>query len=249
MDSAFKNSDTDASVHPEDGNSMALYYGGANASYQALISEYLTTNLGAIGSVTPELPNNIVPYVEGFEVKGHLTVRQTQRALDLIRLSWGWYLNNPNGTNSSTIEGYYDDGSFRYQNDGYDKTGSYPSHAHGWSTGPTESLTSYVLGLTPTAPGGSTWQFAPQFGDLRWVQGGFTTPLGKFSAHWNLTSKGYTMRYNVPSNSTGTILLPSKSKGPRTVVDGKVLRGSYDNSTGLTTIGAIGGKHSITVMY
>lgn len=226
---------------------MALYFGGANSTYQAQISEYLTTNWGPIGAITPELPNNIVPYVEGFEIKGHLAIRQTQRALDLIRLSWGWYLNNPYGTGSTTIEGYYDDGSFRYQNDGYDDVGSYPSHAHGWSTGPTDALTSYVLGLTPTAPGGSSWSLAPQFGDLTSVQGGFTTPLGKFSASWNLIGVGYVLTYTVPANTKGTLVLPSRSKAP--IILGATSKASYDASTKLTTLTASGGTHILTVLY
>jgi hypothetical protein len=144
---------------------MALYFDGANASYTAQISKQLTTNWGPVGAVTPELPGNIVPYVESYEVKGHLTIRETQRALDLMRRSWGWYLNNPYGTESTILEGYYEDGSFRYANDGYDYSGSYPSHAHGWSSGPADALISYVVGLRPTAPGGSKWTLAPQFGD------------------------------------------------------------------------------------
>ncbi|TVY89802.1 hypothetical protein LAWI1_G008167, partial [Lachnellula willkommii] len=94
---AFKNSDTDASVHPEDGNSLALLFGVADSSKTQSISAQLTSNWGPIGAICPELPNNIVPYIEGFEIKGHLVARQATRALDLIRRSWGWYLANPYG--------------------------------------------------------------------------------------------------------------------------------------------------------
>ncbi|TKA79702.1 hypothetical protein B0A49_01458 [Cryomyces minteri] len=247
--SAFKNSDVDGSIHPEDGNSMALLFDGADAAYTARISHQLTTNWCPIGAVTPEQPYNIVPLVESFEIKGHLAIRQTQRALDLVRLSWGWYLNNPYGTGSTTIEGYLDDGTFRYANDGYNADGSYPSHAHGWSTDPTDALTSYVLGLRLTAPGGSAWTLAPQFGDLKAVEGGFTTPLGKFSASWKLTSGGYTLEYDVPENSTGTLVLPSKSKAACVELDGRKEDGRWDTSSGLTMLNASGGKHKFTVKY
>lgn len=81
---------------------MALLFAGALPQYALNISTQLTTNWGHIGAITPELPHNIVPYIESFEIKGHLAIRQTQRALDLIRRSWGWYLNNV----SSLLQNY-----------------------------------------------------------------------------------------------------------------------------------------------
>lgn len=229
---------------------MALFFGGVNSSNAAQVSKQLVTNWGPIGAVTPELPGNVVPYVESYEIKGHLAVRETQNALDLMRLSWGWYLNNPYGTESTIMEGYYEDGSFRYANDGYDAAGSYPSHAHAWSTGPTDALISYVVGLRPTAPAGSRWILAPQFGDLSSAEGGFTTPLGKFSASWKLQRGGYTLEYNVPADSSGTLVLPSGSKQPQIHWNGQGGgQGTYNNSTGLTEVAAKGGIHSLTVVY
>lgn len=229
---------------------MALYFGGANSSHTAQISQQLTTNWGPIGAITPELPGNIVPYIESYEILGHLAVRETQRALDLIRLSWGWYLNNPYGTESTTIEGYFEDGSFRYANGGYDAAGSYPSHAHSWSSGPTDALVSYVVGLRPTAPGGSEWILAPQFGDLKSAQGGFTTPLGKLSASWKLQPHGYTLKYDVPKDSTGTLVLPSNLKQPQILWNGKKdIHSTFDRLTGLVTVSAPGGKQTLRIIY
>lgn len=229
---------------------MALYFDGANSSHAAQISKQLVSNWGPIGAITPELPGNVVPYVESYEIKGHLAVRETQRALDLMRLSWGWYLNNPYGTESTIMEGYYEDGSFRYANDGYDSAGSYPSHAHGWSTGPTDALISYVVGLRPTVPGGSRWSLAPQFGDLTSAEGGFTTPLGKFSASWKLQRGGYTLEYDVPAVSSGTLMLPSGSKQAQVRWEGRRrVQGNFHNSTGLTEVAVPGGKHTLTVVY
>jgi hypothetical protein len=48
------------------------------------------------------------------EVKGHLAARQATRALAFMRLSWGWYLNNPFGVNRTMIEGYLQDGTSGY---------------------------------------------------------------------------------------------------------------------------------------
>ena len=178
---AFKDSDAEGSIHPEDGNSLALYYDIADPSYFQTISSHLTINWGPIGAKCPELADNIVPYAESMEVKGHLAARQASCALKLIRLSWGWYLNNPYGTGSTCIEGYSQDRTFGYRaKSGYGGDYSYTSHAHGWSTGPTHALSTYVLGLQLTSIGGKTWSLAPQFGDLTSVEVGYTTPLGKF---------------------------------------------------------------------
>ena len=254
--SAFKDSDTDASIHPEDGNSMALVFNAANSSYVQSISEQLTTNWGPIGAVCPELPGNLVGFTQSFEVKGHLAARQATRALDLMRLAWGWYLNNPYGTNSTCIEGYLSDGSFGYRaTTGYDNDYSYTSHAHGWSTGPTDALTSYVVGLQLTGPGGSTWTLQPQFGDLTHAEGGFTTPLGPFSASWTLINGGYTVSWGFPAGTSGTVLLPAANaagKQPNVTMDGNaraMTAVEYNASAGLMTFNEQGGSHSVKVIY
>lgn len=254
--SAFKDSDTDGSIHPEDGNSMALFFDVANSSYVSSISQQLTTNWVSIGAAAPELPNNIVGFVQSFEIKGHLIARQATRALDLIRRSWGWYINNPFGTASTCIEGYLSDGTFGYRsNAGYANDASYTSQAHGWSTGPTDALTSYILGLTLTQPAGSQWQLAPQFGDLTYAEGGFTTPLGKFSANWTLIQNGYTISWGAPSGTVGVLVLPPASESktqPSVELDGMPMalqEGEYDSGTGLTTIKTTDGSHTARVMF
>lgn len=63
---------------------------------------------------------------------------------------------------------------------------SYPSHAHGWSSGLTSALSNYILGLDVVEPAGSQWTLAPQFGDLMHVEGGFAMGLGAFSALWSV---------------------------------------------------------------
>ncbi|EMC96992.1 glycoside hydrolase family 78 protein [Baudoinia panamericana UAMH 10762] len=208
---AFKDNNTNTTLYPQDANSMALLFGVVSdtSTMAQNISLRLTDNWTPIGAETPELPNNISPFISSFEIQGHLTIGQTDRALDLIRRSWGWYLNNPNGSQSTVIEGYLTNGSFGYRNyRGYNYDSSYVSHSHGWSSGPTSALTNFVLGLQVTGRAGSTWRFAPQFGDLTSVQGGFTTILGKFQASWNVTGGGYVVELSVPQGTTGEVVLP-----------------------------------------
>ncbi|KAJ9631871.1 hypothetical protein H2203_000271 [Taxawa tesnikishii (nom. ined.)] len=193
---AFKDNATATTLHPQDANSMAVLFGvvpasSASNSRAQSISQKLTRNWTPIGAVAPELPENISPFISSFEIQAHFTIGQTNRALDLIRRSWGWYLHNPNGTESTVIEGYLQNATFGYRSSrGYSYDASYISHAHGWSSGPTSALTNYVLGLSVTDRAGSKWSLKPQFGDLTSVQGGFTTILGKFEAGWNVTGGG-----------------------------------------------------------
>lgn len=247
---AFKDNNTNTTLYPQDANSMALLFGVvSNTSSQAQsISERLTDNWTPIGAETPELPNNISPFISSFEIQGHFTIGQTQRALDLIRLSWGWYLNNPNGTESTVIEGYLTNGSFAYRNyRGYDYDASYVSHSHGWSSGPTSALTTYVLGLSITDRVGSSWSLAPQFGDLTSVEGGFTTTLGKFQAAWNVTDNGeaYSLSWSVPVDTRGTVMLPTLPAGCAANV---MWNGRHMGALrGGATMGVVGGKHMVAV--
>ncbi|KAF4547188.1 Hypothetical protein D9617_54g000220 [Elsinoe fawcettii] len=215
---AFKDNATSTTLIPQDANSMAILFGvvppptspATNLSSRAeSISSALTRNWTPIGAETPELPGNISPFISSFEIQAHLTIGQTQRALDLIRRSWGWYANNPNGTGSTVIEGYLTNGSFSYRSSrGYGYDASYPSHAHGWSSGPTSALTEYVLGLSVVGRQGSEWRLAPQWGDLSSVQGGWSTGLGKFEAGWSRGENGTEVWWRTPVGTRGTVSLP-----------------------------------------
>ncbi|CZR60718.1 related to alpha-L-rhamnosidase B [Phialocephala subalpina] len=252
---AFKDSDRAVNDirYPQDGNSLALYYDLANSSHSRNISNYLFSNWGPIGAKCPEMEFNIVPFIESMEIKAHLAAHQATRALDLIRLSWGWYLNNPYGTESTFIEGYLEDGSFGYRaNAGYENTYSYVSHSHGWSTGPTHALSTYVLGLQLASPGGKTWVIAPQFGDLKSVEGGFTTNLGKFSVKWVAADNRFVLQYNAPSGTSGRLILPASiEQMPTITANGKlVAQVVYDASKGLVTLeNQLGGVSMIEVTY
>ncbi|RDW62430.1 putative alpha-l-rhamnosidase protein-2 [Coleophoma cylindrospora] len=249
---AFKDNATATALHPQDANSMALLFNVIDSDEKAQsISSKLTNNWTPIGAVAPELPENISPFISSFEIQGHLAIGQTARALDLIRRSWGWYLNHPNGTQSTVIEGYLQNGTFGYRSSrGYAYDDSYISHSHGWSSGPTAALTTYVLGLSVTSPVGKTWKLAPQFGDLTSVEGGFVTSLGKFQAKWEITKLGYLLEFVVPVGTEGQLVLPYLSSGvvPKISLDGKVVHGgnvSLAASSALLTVA--GGIHSVIV--
>lgn len=189
-----------------------------------------------------------------------MAARQASRGLDLIRRAWGWYLNNPYGTQSTCIEGYLADGTWGYRDTtGYDNDFSYTSHAHGWSTGPTDALTSYIVGLTITAPSGTSWSLAPQFGDLTSAEAGFTTPLGKFSAKWTKQGNGYSIVYAMPPGTTGAIRLPTDNAqadvAPKVTVDGVAVAAvvkrdaGFNSTAGTIDIDGEGGDHTVVVTF
>jgi hypothetical protein len=241
---AFKDNATDTTLHPQDANSMAILFGVVDAERAAGISDKLLKNWTPIGAVAPELPENVVSFISSFEIQSHFEVQKPARALDLIRRSWGWYINNPNGTESTVIEGYLANGTFGYRSSrGYGYDPSYVSHSHGWSSGPTSALTNYIVGLSVTSPLGQTWNLAPQFADLQHAEAGFTTSLGKFQASWVKEKEEYTLKFSVPKGTKGTLTLPfvTASKKPSITINGdRVTKGlTYSGET--ATFGVIGG--------
>ncbi|KAF2973186.1 hypothetical protein GQX73_g414 [Xylaria multiplex] len=250
---AFRDNATDVRLYPQDANSLAVVFNITSAEQDRSISSRLVENWNDIGAVSPELPGHISPFISSFEIQSHFLAGNAPRALDLIRRSWGWYLNHPNGTGSTVIEGYLEDGSFAYRfNRGYPHA-SYTSHAHGWSAGPTSALTNHVVGLTVTGPAGQTWSFAPQFGDLEFAEGGFTTALGKFQASWAIGNAGKSYSFNIatPAGTEGSALLPrvSGSREAKITIDGET--GIYEVRTVNKLEGYAltihGGTHSVLV--
>ncbi|CAN9188782.1 unnamed protein product [Alternaria alternata] len=216
---AFRDNATLTTLHPQDANSMALLFGlvSPSSAQAQSISTALTKNWTPIGAETPELPGNISPFISSFEIQSHFTVGNTHRALELIRRSWGWYANHPNGTGGSTvIEGYRTNGTFGYRQErGYGYDPSYVSHAHGWSSGPTSALTEFVVGLRVVEPAGREWVVEPRFGDLSEAEGGFVTGLGKFRVGWVRKKDGgeYTVGIETPVGTKGSVRLPLEGLG------------------------------------
>lgn len=250
---SLRDNETATTLHPQDANSMALLFDlmANDTSKIDRISSSLTKNWTPIGAEAPELPNNISPFISSFEVQGHFATGHTDRALELIRRSWGWYLNHPNGTGSTVIEGYLTNGSWAYRNyRGYSYDATYVSHSHGWSSGPTSALTNYIVGLQVTERLGSSWSLAPQFGDLTHAEGGFSTKLGLFSAKWEIEDRGqkYVLSWDVPEGTQGEVKVPALPKGEIGKVSvGDLEKGKVSKDKAFSfTVG--GGKGRLTVM-
>jgi alpha-L-rhamnosidase len=69
---------------------------------------------------------------------------------------------------------------------GYDTFGEcwgWGTPVHGWSSTPTRDLVSYVLGVTPDAPGYTRVRVAPAPGPLTQLEGAVPTPFGLVTVH------------------------------------------------------------------
>ena len=192
-----------STLHPQDGNSLAVWYGVAPQDRAQRISAALTTNWNAYGATTPEHDGQIATFPGSMELQAHLQAGDTTTALDLMRREWGYMLDSPLGTGSTFWEGYLADGQFGYG-------GAYMSNAHGWATGPTSALTFYVVGIRPTTIDGG-YDIAPQTGGLHDVQGSLRTPMGDIRVAWNHDngSRTFTEQLDAPPAAVHQVEVPT----------------------------------------
>jgi hypothetical protein len=208
-----------SSVHPQDGNSLALWFGLVDSADKAWsVSQRLRANWNAYGAQTPERPGSIATFPGSMEVLGHFAANDDQAGLDLIRLEWGYMLNSPNGTHSTFWEGYLADGSFDYG-------GAYMSHAHGWATGATSALTYFVLGVAPEATRGIDYHVIPHPGDLNRAAGRLTLAGGPVEVSWarDSASGTFTERISAPLSLSGRVGVPMFGKKSAISIDGQLV--------------------------
>jgi hypothetical protein len=208
-----------SSLYPQDGNSLAVWYGLVDSSAKASsISHALTRNWNGYGAQTPEKSGAIGTFPGSMEVHAHFAAADDQIGLELIRREWGYMINSPLSTHSSFWEGYLSDGTFDYN-------GTYMSHAHGWATGPTSALTFDVLGIAPDDTKPLAYQFIPHPGDLTHVEGRLTIPAGPITASWrrDLSSQNFDQQFTAPANSSGTVGVPTFGRQIRVSINGELV--------------------------
>lgn len=208
-DASLYNDNTTTSLHPQDGNAMALFFNLTRDTTQAkALSKALETNWNSFGPVTPELPDVISPFISGVEVLGHFAAGEPDRALELTERLWGYLLDSPEMTGSTLAEGLAANGSLYYRGaSGYNYDAAYTSMSHSWSTGPLVALTTKLAGLELS--GWFRWTFAPQpGGGVQQVQSGFRSPFGQFYVSWRLENGGFSANVSVPETTTGEVVLP-----------------------------------------
>jgi len=202
----FKDNET-TTLMPQDGNSWAVVSNLTDSpAKNTAISAGLAARWTPYGAPAVEAANAVSPFISGFELHMHILAGNVTAALDLLRLEWGFMLDDPRMTNSTFIEGYQDDGVLHYAPYTNDPR---VSHAHGWATGPTAVLSMYIAGLQLTSAGGKTWKVAPVLGNLTTTDTGFQTPLGSFAAQTNVTANGgINIDFSTPADTTGVVAIP-----------------------------------------
>lgn len=219
-------------LSPQDGNSWAIVSNlTTSPSQNSRISNALSARWSPYGATAIEAKDAISPFISGFELQAHLLADNTAAALDLIRLQWGFMLDDPRMTNSTFIEGYAVNGDLHYAPYTNDPR---VSHAHGWATGPTSTLTFYIGGIHLLSAGGQTWEMSPRLGDLKAVDTGFSTRVGEFSSQVNgsdvgdITGFGFT----APVGTSGRVRLPGVSGALRSQ-DGRFVELVDGEATGV----------------
>ncbi|MFJ8825297.1 MGH1-like glycoside hydrolase domain-containing protein [Streptomyces sp. NPDC102467] len=215
-----KPSGAGASLYPQDGNALAVWFGLVDSPDRAAtISERLAARWTPVGAPSPEKSaGSVHPFPGGMEVHAHFAAGRATTALDLIRREWGYMLDSPAGTASTFWEGYRSDGTSDY-------TGSYMSAAHGWSTGPTSALTYRLLGISPAADGGPGHTVVPHPADLRFAEGRLVTAAGVIAVSWQRGHHdAFDLTVSAPEGAVTGIGVPVPDSGDWTVrVDGQTV--------------------------
>lgn len=236
---------TSSAIHPQDGNSWAIISNLVDAERAAAISTALMNRwVKPYGAPAPEAGPTISPFATGFEVQAHFLAGFPDRAIDLIEFMWAdFMLDDPRMTNSSFIEGYSTNGDLHYAPYSNDAR---ISHAHGWATSPTSSLTFYAAGIQITSGAGKTWAVQPRLGDLKRIEAGYETSLGQFSVAWTANSGNgaITGSLSTPKGTSGILILPSAAS--KVIVEGpKGVIKPVSSADGLRFEGLLGGHYNI----
>lgn len=208
-----------STVIPQDGNVFAVWLGLVTDPAQlSSISAARQRSQGPLGTQRPEHKNQLDIFDSSIEVHQEFLTGTPQAdgaAIDLVKRTWGYQLEAPDGTNSTFWESMRDNGCI---------CSNYVSMAHGWATGPTSALTNYVLGLKSTGVGGSSWRFQPHLSGLSFAQGRLATPAGTLGASWHVDNQGrLRAQLSVPRGTPGTIAVPVTDTGSTVRFSGHIV--------------------------
>jgi hypothetical protein len=196
-------SESDHSTFAQDANALAVLFGIAPAAGVPAVVSALKGLWGPHGSEPfsgTTYSNLISPFITAFEVEADYLAGDTAGAERLLHLTWD-QMTDPGGP-------FFTGGM--WENIGPDGTAteSRTSLAHGWASGPTPIMISYVLGVQPAAPGYQTFTVEPHFGSLRWAEGAVPTPYGRIFVRWDRDGHRFSLTVAVPPRATALVDLP-----------------------------------------
>ncbi|OTA60858.1 glycoside hydrolase family 78 protein [Hypoxylon sp. EC38] len=238
---------TGCSAHAQDGNSIAILAGIMSSSTNS--SNYAESALTYLENGTAQpyghafydvageelgegFSKRVYAFISYFEMAARFESGLADSAIAQMRATYGHMAGADPGV--TMWEGIGANGS-KYE-------GAFTSLAHGWSTGLTPLLTTYVLGVRPLKPGFKEWTVRPlPSSDLTWAKGVVPTPYGPLSVQWERDqTDGHIVVYVVPPPGTnGTIVVP-ESQGRNNLSaqddDGNHLEGQVIDGTAVFSI-------------
>ncbi|KAI1338056.1 glycoside hydrolase family 78 protein [Xylariaceae sp. FL0016] len=210
---------TGCEAHAQDGNALAVLSGIANATLAASVLRYLGNATArpygnafydGVGEALGEgFADRVYPFISYFEIAARFETGDAEGALELVHRTWGWMGGrDPGGTSWEGIG-----------TDGAPYEGAFTSMAHGWSTGATPLLTSYVLGVQPVKPGFKEWVVKPlavgNRSGITWARGTVPTAYGPFNVDWEVPQNGgnITINLTAPEGTNGTVIVEGDEGG------------------------------------
>ncbi|XDG01471.1 hypothetical protein ABKA04_001086 [Annulohypoxylon sp. FPYF3050] len=205
------------SAHAQDGNSIAIL-AGITSNTSSSSPKYAESALAYLAKATAKsyghafydaggnelgdgFSDRVYPFISYFETAARFESGMAESAVAQIKAT---YAHMAVGDPGITMwEGVGVNGS-KYE-------GAFTSAAHGWSTGVTPLLTTYVLGVKPLKPGFKEWVVQPRPSkDLTWAKGVVPTPYGPLSVSWqrNGTDGKLVVSVTAPPGTNGTVIKP-----------------------------------------
>ena len=209
----YELSDQQPAAVAQDGNSLAVLFGVAPAEQDVAILAALAKTLpstpyGPLAfTANAGLQNGVSPFVTNDEVRALFASGDTGSALSLLQRLWG-YMDAPGPD--------YTGADWELVGpDGAPGFGDETSLAHGWSSGATADLSSYVLGVQPTTAGFDIWSVDPHPGSLSWAEGNVPTPHGTIEVRWaqQPSSGRFALQVTAPGRTTGSLTVPVPRTG------------------------------------
>jgi len=196
-------SESDHVTLAQDANALAVLFGIAPADEVPVIVSALKALWGPHGSAPfsgTAYSDLISPYITAYEVEADYLAGDTTDAEQLMHSTWDQMIDPQGPFFTGTM----------WENIGPDGTATEPrtSLAHGWASGPTPILTSYVLGVQPVAPGYQTFTVTPHPGSLQWAAGAVPTPYGRIFVWWARDGHRLSLTVAAPPRTTAFIDLP-----------------------------------------
>ena len=162
-------------------------------------------SIRALNSLFGESPTPAIqigsPFFYHFFLQALRKVNWNDQALELIRRDYGKML---------------DAGATTW----WEHFNGQASRSHAWSSGPSYDLPAWVLGVTPTKVGYSSFRVAPIPGDLKWAKGIVPAPQGDIKVDWEWNANGFLLTVDVPFSSEIELRVPAGDLASANLVSG-----------------------------